>query len=323
MNTTPLLSIIVPVYNVERYLDECLDSIARQSFTNWECILVDDGSTDSSFATCEAWAQKDDRFRAFHKENGGQSSARNLALTHARGKYIMFIDSDDSLLSDDLVDRLVSEIELDCTNDFVQYPYKSFCEENELLGPAIGDNPVEFDGTKDILNAFSSHRITTFVWDKIFRRSSILVGLTFPEGVYYEDERYLIDYLTKANRGKIANIGYYRYRLREGSTTHQNFDLRHAMDLFKKDFHGAEAFSGIPSCNDTYLAYYASAYREYLNAHRIARKEVLRDYRAGMRRLAPKWGELLSSNYSTSAKLGIAIIKVGGLAILELIAQNR
>ena len=91
------VSIIVPVYKAEQYLHRCVDSILSQSFTDWELILVDDGSPDRSGAICDEYAQKDARIRAIHKENGGVSSARNVALGRMTGKWLTFVDSDDCL----------------------------------------------------------------------------------------------------------------------------------------------------------------------------------------------------------------------------------
>ena len=91
----PKISIIIPVYNAEKYLRNCLDSVLNQSFADWEMLLVDDGSTDASPSICDEYAAKDGRIRVFHKENGGVSSARNLGLDNAKGEYITFIDSDD------------------------------------------------------------------------------------------------------------------------------------------------------------------------------------------------------------------------------------
>ena len=95
--TTPVLSIIVPVYNVEKYLARCIDSILAQTFTDFELILVDDGSTDNSGEICDEYAGKDPRIIVIHKENGGVSSARNHGLDIARGEYITFVDSDDQI----------------------------------------------------------------------------------------------------------------------------------------------------------------------------------------------------------------------------------
>ena len=95
MNTTPKISVIVPVYNTEKYLHRCIDSILLQTFTDFELLLIDDGSKDSSGAICDEYASKDNRVRVFHKENGGVSSARNLGLDNAKGEWIAFVDSDD------------------------------------------------------------------------------------------------------------------------------------------------------------------------------------------------------------------------------------
>ncbi|MDE7430170.1 MAG: glycosyltransferase, partial [Lachnospiraceae bacterium] len=93
--STPFLSIIVPVYNVEPYLACCLDSILAQTFTDFEVLLIDDGSTDASGTICDDYAKKDSRIRCFHKENGGHTSARQAGFRQASGKYITFVDSDD------------------------------------------------------------------------------------------------------------------------------------------------------------------------------------------------------------------------------------
>lgn len=91
----PKISIIVPVYKVEKYLHRCLDSIVAQTFTDWECILVDDGSPDGSGKICDEYAEKDGRFKVFHQENQGVSAARNKGLDNAKGEWIGFVDSDD------------------------------------------------------------------------------------------------------------------------------------------------------------------------------------------------------------------------------------
>src|SRR5690606_22590995 len=98
----PKVSVIIPVYNTENYLRECLDSILAQTFTDFEVLLINDGSTDSSGKICDEYAEKDSRIKVFHKENGGVSSARNLGLDNAKGEWICFVDSDDEILQDAL-----------------------------------------------------------------------------------------------------------------------------------------------------------------------------------------------------------------------------
>ena len=104
------ISVIVPVYNTEKYLHRCVDSILAQTFTDFELLLIDDGSTDSSGAICDEYAQKDSRVRVFHKENGGVSSARNLGLDKAKGKWVTFVDSDDWIKESFLNKLYINEI---------------------------------------------------------------------------------------------------------------------------------------------------------------------------------------------------------------------
>ncbi|PJM79666.1 glycosyltransferase family 2 protein [Bifidobacterium scaligerum] len=106
MNKQPLVSVVVPVYNVERYVDECVASIAKQTYRNLEIILVDDGSTDGSSAICDEWASRDDRIRVIHNTNGGVSAARNTGMNAAEGEYLAFVDSDD-LIEPNMIEVLL------------------------------------------------------------------------------------------------------------------------------------------------------------------------------------------------------------------------
>jgi Glycosyltransferases involved in cell wall biogenesis len=110
--THPTLTIIIPVYNTKEYLPQCVESVLNQSYTDFELILVDDGSTDGSGAICDAYAEKDDRLFVFHKANGGVSSARNMGLEYARGVWVFFLDSDDSLPSQ-AIESLMAHSESD------------------------------------------------------------------------------------------------------------------------------------------------------------------------------------------------------------------
>ena len=112
----PIISVIVPVYNAERFLPECVSSVQHQSMQDWELILVDDGSSDGSLSFCEECARKDARIKVYHKENGGVSSARNYGLREARGEWITFIDADDTIPGDYFPESLSESIEMYLTN---------------------------------------------------------------------------------------------------------------------------------------------------------------------------------------------------------------
>lgn len=137
----PLFSLIIPVYNVETYLRKCLDSILDQDFDDWEALLVDDGSTDGSGAICDEYAAKDNRFRVFHKSNGGVSTARNMALDNARGEWLWFVDSDDWIMSDALssLNNAVS-IHKDC--DLALFGIRYFNESYQEIGHEKRNNIV-------------------------------------------------------------------------------------------------------------------------------------------------------------------------------------
>lgn len=141
----PIISIIVPVYNVEQYLHSCIDSILAQTFTNCELLLIDDGSPDRSGEICDEYAQKDTRIRVFHKENGGVSSARNLGLDNAQGEWVTFIDADDYILPD-FIKGLYKPIEEGECVDFVHggccnVNNGEIVSVNQSYDNYIGDNP--------------------------------------------------------------------------------------------------------------------------------------------------------------------------------------
>ena len=131
MECNPLISIIIPVYNVEKYLSECIESVINQTYKNLEIILVNDGSTDSCPQICEEYAAKDNRIKVIHKKNGGLSDARNIGLKQATGALISFVDSDD-LLSLDFCQRLLDAL-IESDADIVECDFVKFEEETEEI----------------------------------------------------------------------------------------------------------------------------------------------------------------------------------------------
>ena len=123
-------SAILPVYNVEKYLEECVESFLRQTFSDFEVILVDDGSKDSSPAICDEYAKNDSRVKVIHKENGGQSTARNVGLEKAEGQYIVYLDSDDFITSDTFFEDIYNKIQ-ETDSDIVLYKYSKFFDDTK------------------------------------------------------------------------------------------------------------------------------------------------------------------------------------------------
>ena len=201
MNTTPKISVIVPVYNTEMYLHRCIDSILSQTFTDFELLLIDDGSKDSSGTICDEYAAKDSRVRVFHKENGGVSSARNLGLDNAKGDWITFVDADDYMFPDMLV-TMLSVLELK-KSDIV------ICGTTETGGGFWKPKADKDYSIEDLKNDFVSLLHTELLsppWCKIYSRDKI-GDIRFNDDVSFgEDLMFNIQYLATCE-----NISFIEY----------------------------------------------------------------------------------------------------------------
>ena len=198
MTDQPLVSIIVPVYNVEPYLRQCLDSILSQTYTNWEAILVDDGSKDKSGSICNEYANKDSRVRVVHKENGGVSSARNKGIEEANGKWLYFCDADDTLVPQALDILLKGEKE-NC--QFVMAGYNKFSSEGRLKESYRGDIKFKISVDDAIKELYMPTDLSYqgYLWCKLFL-SEIVKDyiIRFDEKIYFNEDRlFIIQYLCK------------------------------------------------------------------------------------------------------------------------------
>lgn len=229
MDVLPLISVIVPVYKVEAYLDHCIRSIAEQTYSNLEILLVDDGSPDGSGAICDAWAAKDGRIRVFHKANAGAGAARNTALDEAAGELIAFVDSDD-YLAPDMYEHLYGL--LNTGADIAECGYVETNGDDVVFGDGDGSirsyTPVE---------AMSAHiRETAFrqvIWNKLYRRQ--MVGnIRFPVGQKIDDEYFTYQVLGRASLLTHSGRVCYAYRQQPDSVMHQGFSLRQVQSLTAK-----------------------------------------------------------------------------------------
>ena len=215
----PSFSIIIPVYNTEKYLSECLDSVLSQTFEDFELLLIDDGSSDNSGKICDEYARKDGRISVFHQENRGLSDARNRGLDNAKGEYVVFADSDD-LVMPQLLEAVYEQLRKG-------YDLVSFGNRRTLTGGLIVHRNSEaysydFDSGEDLLDylldRFFPQRSWN-VWAQAFRRSLIGTDLRFHDNreVYAEDMLFSLCYLTRVKR--LINIPQelYVYEVREGS----------------------------------------------------------------------------------------------------------
>lgn len=213
-----MISIIVPIYNAEQYLHRCIDSILAQSYTDFELLLIDDGSPDNCGAICEEYAAKDCRVRVFHKENGGVSSARNLGLDNARGEYITFCDADDYVCKDWLNDYC------DAINKSVDLAIQRFYIVN-LQGDVYekGTSQIKCGNTiedkREMIVALMNQCALGFLWVKLFRREQIeLHNIRFDKlSTFREDDQFLLEYLTYVNSFQcIDKTNYYYIHPPEG-----------------------------------------------------------------------------------------------------------
>ena len=211
VSAPPTISVIVPVYNTEKYLRRCIDSVLAQTYTDFELLLIDDGSKDSSGAICDEYAAQDTRMRVFHKENGGVSSARNMGLDHARGEWITFVDSDD-WLSKDYLDDLIRHSDSDLViADFV---VEGSSQWNEIL-PVGQWQGKELSG---IIERDVALARFTAPWCKLLKKSLIGQIRFYTELTTQEDALFMFRYLCVVqNIQIIAQKGYHYNRETIGS----------------------------------------------------------------------------------------------------------
>lgn len=212
------LTIIVPVYNVERYLRTCLDSIAQLKAFSWEAILVDDGSTDTSGQICDEYATQDSRFRVIHQKNAGVSAARNAGLDAAKGEWIWFVDSDDSINPD----FEISNPEVLDDADYVLFDMRKFHDGEELNSLGHQKSTVKCTdlSKNDFLCKYQCNHHPRLFYKKTWVMIDHHQRLAFSLGTRVgEDLEFQYKYLTRCQRPARLDAVLYNYRLREGSAT--------------------------------------------------------------------------------------------------------
>ena len=216
-----LLSVIVPVYNVESYLPTCIESIINQTYSNLELFLVDDGSTDKSGEICDEYAKKDSRIMVIHKENGGQGSARNRALDIAKGEYIAFVDSDDHIELN-MYDAMINALER-TDSDLVLCGF--YTDSGlRIVDSIVPEKEMIFESDEELLRKyFDSPFVGGQPWNKVFK-SSVFDELRFPEGTAREDVYIMHLALSKCKRAVHCGKRLYHYIVRDGSSEHQAFN---------------------------------------------------------------------------------------------------
>lgn len=217
-----MISVIVPVYNVEEYLDECVESIVNQTYQDIEIILVDDGSPDNCPQMCDAWEKKDKRIKVIHQANGGISAARNAALDIACGEYISFVDSDDFLEATALeyLHKLIVEYNV----PMVIGRYRRVSENGEYDKEVLSDDKIEVAVLDEYRTwekaAFHMEFVTP--WTKLYQ-AELWKDTRFPVGKIHEDNGILIDIIPKCRQVVYSTKQIYNYRTNRQGITHKKF----------------------------------------------------------------------------------------------------
>lgn len=259
-----LVSIVIPVYNVEQYLDRCMESVVGQTYTNLEIILVDDGSKDTSSAICDQWGKKDDRILVVHQKNGGLSNARNTGINNASGKWIMFVDSDD-VVSSNIVELLM-QLAVSQDADIAIGGVKHIFDEKSITFEEQVTPVFTYNATQAIREMWYQHSFLPSAWGKLYKRS-LFGGIRFTEKILFEDIDLMHELFWNSKKIVYSNIPLYGYVHRENSITTSKFSVRDC-DILKI----SEKLMAFSEKNDLSLQSAArsyavtAAFRIYLNA---------------------------------------------------------
>ncbi len=232
MSLSPTVSIIVPVYNVERYLPRCIDSILAQTFTDFELILTDDGSPDNSGLICDEYAEKDARIRVIHQENGGVGKARNAGLDVAQGDYVCFVDPDD-VISPNYLEIFKSSIEEKKTDIVVCAYQRNHIKDDRIIFTEIKNKaPVgSFEDYGSEITSLHKNTLLFMLWNKLFKKTIIDTNhIRFTSHKKYEDAIFIYRYLTFCNSVYFNDEVLYFYSIFKNNT--KTATLKYTSDYF-------------------------------------------------------------------------------------------
>ncbi len=223
MKNEKLISIIVPIYNVERYVKKCLDSIVVQTYNNLEIILVDDGSTDNSPSICDEYAARDSRISVIHKPNGGLSSARNAALDVFKGEYVTFIDGDD-VVGKRYVEALFELVEK-FSVELSQVMFRSVSEKESEIAPEGSADSRLYTQKEALRDMMGQQHITNSACYKLYARH-LFDDIRYPLNVYFEDVAVTYKIIFMVDRVAYSSEVLYDYIKRESSITRSKFSTK-------------------------------------------------------------------------------------------------
>lgn len=297
MRCCPIISIIVPVYNVESYLRRCVDSILAQTYTDFELILVDDGSPDGCPVICDEYATKDDRITVIHKQNGGLSDARNAGLDIARGKYIGFVDSDDSI-SPYMYERLIDLLEKNDA-DIAATGFLNIDQDGNVVAEYPKLECEKVYCRKDYIDCFYPQikwHIMTCACNKLYRRR-LFDNLRYPVGRVYEDSFVQLPLFDSCNRIAVSTEhDYYYYSTRAGSIMNSSYSKK-MFQLIELSMSQYSFFvdKAIKTQQDYALATYVTNYMINFFAVYMTRKDFRYDFSPYRKQFRSYIGKILSN----------------------------
>lgn len=275
------LSIIIPAYNVETYIKQCLDSVLRQSIENYEIILVNDGSTDTTQKICEEYTSKYSCIKLINQENKGLGAARNTGLKYANGKYIGFVDSDDFVKENMFSAMLNLAKKKDL--DLVTCDVELFFQDANIRKTIENDLKANFVyNRKNIIESFFTYNVKGFAWNKIYKRY-LFDGIRYEEGKYYEDIYPMFRILTKVKTMEVIKEPLYIYRQRKNNIT-SGCTLKHVQDFniaiekVNREYKNEENFNEeLLGCFN--ILYSSTSFDLYIRYKKFKTADIYQDYR--------------------------------------------
>jgi len=227
-----VFSIIIPIYKTEKYLNDCVQSVLSQSFTDYECILIDDGSPDNCSSLCDDFSKKDNRIKVIHKENGGLSDARNAGILQANGEYIVFLDSDDKLANNDTLKKLLEVIHKYNTDVVINSNFIEFTDNGKTIIKNNFNKDIQLSVPNVIINEFKKPGMYLAGWLFVLRKEYLINNhLFFKKGILHEDEQWMPRVFYKTKNIAINHYPFYAYRIeRDGSIT-SKISAKRLLDL--------------------------------------------------------------------------------------------
>ena len=314
-------SIVIPVYNVAPYLRECVDSVLAQNFTDYEIILVDDGSTDNSPSMCDAYAEKYGQIKVIHKTNGGLSDARNFGIKEAQGNYLMFLDSDD-FWNGVIILSEINEIIKKSNPDLIIHELSCFYDLKRIIPRKFKTKETQnfsYDLKKDLKYLVNNDIYYAAAWNKIIKSEIVKANqLYFPKGKIHEDVAWCADIIPYISSYSLYKKPFYYYRKgREGSLTVQ-IRPKNIIDLIDIISEKETLLSKF----DGGLSYLSYNYYIYLNNVNLLEEELKQKYLRKLINLNYLLDYYPRNILSLKGKIRLAFYKLLGIKFAGLIEYN-